>query len=213
MKDTTDARIRFHAGRGMERHLLERIYGTFAVARVLGTPETAGISARRKTLGERLKAAREALGHTHNAVATILGGARADDIDSYEHGTKAIASPHRCRALAKYMGVDIKDFMRDLAEHNEKAKAHRQAKTARVMEIISAMPKRLPKPKKKRASTKAMGLTDAAFAEAVEMWRSGFGVTDMARATGVPPHIYHNALPKIRAAAEALALPNGARQD
>lgn len=93
MNDTTDARIRFHAGRGMERHLLERIYGTFAVARVLGTPETAGISARRKTLGERLKAAREALGHTHNAVATILGGARADDIDS----TATSTGPKRSR--------------------------------------------------------------------------------------------------------------------
>ena len=62
--------------------------------------------------------------------------------------------------------------------------------------------KRKPKVKPKAARSR-LDLTDAALAEAVEMWCQGLTVAEMSRATGVPAHIYHRAVPRIRAKAGA----------
>lgn len=128
------AAIRFHAGRGMSRDALERIYGRDRVLRVLGGETVKPVP--RVTLGGRLRAARLAKGDSLHAacVAIGCGHARSDDIEAYELGTKAIKSPERIARIAAYIGVPLADIRRDLEEHNEKAAAHRR------------MPDRPPKP-------------------------------------------------------------------
>jgi len=121
------AAIRFHAGRGMSRAALERIYGRDAVLRVLGGETVKPIA--RRTLGDKIRAARIAKGDSLYAAGMAIAGGHVrswDDIEAYELGTKAIKSPERIARIAAYIGVPLAEIRRDLDEHNEKASAHRR---------------------------------------------------------------------------------------
>ena len=197
--------IRHYAERGMAREVLARIYGADPVARVLGEDGVRLVSSakpdpRALPFGKQLQAAREAQGHTQNICAKLILSPQAttSEIAGYEAGDKQLRDKRRIKRLCDYIGVPVADMMPAILEHN--ARAARMRAIDRAPTRVEIAEKRKPKVKPKAARSR-LDLTDAALAEAVEMWRSGLTVAEMSRKTGVPAMIYHRAMPRIRAAA------------
>jgi len=196
--------IRHYARNGMAREVLARIYGAEPVARVLGDDElraaTRVVNTRSLPFGEQLRLARERQRHTQNIAAKIALSpcATTTEIEGYEGGDKQIRDKRRLKRLCDYIGVPVADMMPAILEHN--ARAARMRAIDRAPTRVEIAEKRKPKVKPKAARSR-LDLTDAALAEAVEMWRSGLTVAEMSRKTGVPAMIYHRAMPRIRAAA------------
>ena len=199
--------IRHYARNGMARAYLERIYGAEPVGRVLGDDElraaTRIVDTRLLPFGEQLRIARERQRHTQNIAAKIALSpcATTTEIEGYEGGDKQIRDKRRIKRLCDYIGVPVADMMPAILEHN--ARAARMRAIDRAPTRVEIAEKRKPKVKPKAARSR-LDLTDAALAEAVEMWRSGLTVAEMSRATGVPAHIYHRAIPRIREKAGAM---------
>ena len=196
--------IRHYAAHGMAREVLARIYGAEPVARVMGDDElraaTRIVDPRSLPFGEQLRLARERQRHTQNIAAKIALSpcATTTEIEGYEGGDKQIKDKRRIKRLCDYIGVPVADMMPAILEHNDRAA--RMRAIYRAPTRVEIAEKRKPKVKPKAARSR-LDLTDAALAEAVEMWRSGLTVAEMSRKTGVPAMIYHRAMPRIRAAA------------
>ena len=198
--------IRHYARNGMAREVLARIYGAEPVARVLGDDElraaTRVVDPRSLPFGEQLRLARERQRHTQNIAAKIALSpcATTTEIEGYEGGDKQIRDKRRIKRLCDYIGVPVADMMPAILEHN--ARAARMRAIDRAPTRVEIADKRKPKVKPKAARSR-LDLTDAALAEAVEMWCQGLTVAEMSRATGVPAMIYHRAVPRIMAKAGA----------
>ena len=199
--------IRHYARNGMAREVLARIYGAEPVARVLGDDElraaTRVVNTRSLPFGEQLRLARERQRHTQNIAAKIALSpcATTSEIAGYEGGDKQIRDKRRIKRLCDYIGVPVADMMPAILEHN--ARAARMRAIDRAPTRVEIAEKRKPKKPAVRGRSR-IDLTDAALAEAVEMWCQGMTVGDMSRKTGVPAHIYHRAIPRIRAMAEEM---------